>query len=166
MSTSQPTTTFQTRDWMDPSLNVTACVSIWIYSGPGGVRIGIELGQGDDQQARNPITGVGIYADCPQWRGWTQLESPYTDHFIAYVIFTNITSSVDIDDISIDMCSTSKPIPPTQTILDCDFDEMLCPDLFSFSTYSYTWSFIQAQNDTIEASVVDYCIGDKTGIIY
>ena len=167
-SVSYPLTTFRTRDWIDTSSNLTACLTQWIYSGPGGVYFEIELAQGDDLQARNPIGVIGMSLDDPQWRS-TTIEIPYTTHFVLDTIFTNITSSLDLDDISVSLCPSTNPIPPITRVLDCDFDENLCPELFSFSNYSYSWSMVQAeeaQNYTKTAPAVDYSVGDKTGVLY
>lgn len=167
-SESYPLTTFRTRDWIDTPSNLTACFTQWIYSGPGGVYFNVELAQGDDLQARNPIGGVGMNLNDPQWRGGT-IEVPYTTHFVLYAIYTNITSLLDLDDISVSSCPSTKPIPPITKALDCDFDQNLCPELFSFSNYSYSWSTVQAevaQNYTTTAPAVDYSVGDKTGILY
>ena len=53
-SLSHPLTSFRTRNWIDPSLTLTVCLTQWIYSGPGGVEFSLELAQGDDLQARIP----------------------------------------------------------------------------------------------------------------
>jgi len=167
-SVSQPLTNFHTRDWVDPPENLTVCLSQWIYSGPGGVYIDWELAQGDDQQARLPLGRFSMEMNDPQWRG-VSIEIPYTNHFIPYVVFTNITSLLDLDDLSVSSCPSSVPIPLITTIFDCDFDTTLCPDLVSLSNYSYSWSTIQAQeaqNYTSTAPGVDYSVGDKTGIRY
>ena len=166
-SVSQPLTTFRTRDWVDLSSNLTTCLSQWIYSGPGGVYWEIELAQGDDLQARLPAGSVGMNTDDPQWRG-TSIELPYITHFVPYVLFSNITSLLDIDDLSVWSCNDSTPIPPITTVLDCDFDVTLCPDLISLSNYTYSWSTIQAeeaQNNTSTAPAADYSVGDETGIL-
>jgi len=167
-SVSQPLTTFHVRNWVDPPSNLVACLSQWIYSGPGGVYWKIELAQGDDLQARLPTGLFGMYMDDPQWRG-IGTELPYATHFVPYVIFTNITSLLDIDDLSVAPCTSTRPIPPITTILDCDFDKTICPDLISLSNYSYTWSTVQAEegkNYTSTAPAVDYSVGDGTGIRY
>jgi len=167
-SVSQPLTIFHARNWVDPPSNLVACLSQWIYSGPGEVYWEIELAQGDDLQARLPIGRVGMNMDDPQWRG-TSMELSYATHFIPYVIFTNITSLLDIDDLLVESCNSTRPIPPITTILDCDFDKTLCPDLISLSNYSYTWSIVQAeeaQNYTSTAPALDYSVGDGTGICY
>jgi hypothetical protein len=166
-SDSQPLTTFYIRDWVDHPSNLTACLSQWIYSGPGEVYWEVELAQGDDLQARLPVGVFGMNMNDPQWRG-TSVEFPYANHYIPYVIFTNITSALDIDDLSVESCLSASPIPSITTVLDCDFDQTLCPDLLSLSNYSYSWSKIQAeeaQNFTSEAPVVDYSVGTETGIL-
>jgi hypothetical protein len=166
-SVSQPLTTFRTRDWIDTSSNLTSCLSLWIYSGPGGVIFKLELAQGDDLQARIPAGDLGLNMNDPQWRG-TTVELPYTTRFVPSVIFTNITSLLDLDDLSVSLCRSSKPIPPLIKALDCDFDKTLCPDLVSLSNYSYSWSIVQAEeakNSTTTAPAVDYSIGDQTGIL-
>jgi hypothetical protein len=165
-SVSEPLTTFHARDWIDPPPNQTACLSQWIYSGPGEVYFELELAQGDDLQARIPAGRLGMNMNDPQWRG-VEIELPYTMHFVPYVIFTNITTSLDLDDLSISSCNSSRPIPEQTIVLDCDFDKTLCPDLVSLSNYSYSWSMVQAeeaQNYTTTAPAVDYSIGDQTGI--
>jgi hypothetical protein len=165
-SVSEPLTTFYTRDWVDPLPNLTACVSQWIYSGPGGIYYNLELAQGDDLQARLPLSSIGMNMNDPQWRG-VEIELPYTTHFVPYVLYTNITSLLDIDDLSVVSCPISTPIPLITTVLDCDFDITLCSDLISLSNYSYSWSTIQAeeaQNYTATAPAVDYSVGNETGI--
>jgi len=142
-------------------------LSQWIYSGPGEVVFELELAQGDDLQARIQVSGIGLNMDDPQWRG-TTVELPYTTRFVPYVIYTNITSLLDLDDLSVSLCNSSKPIPPLIKVLDCDFDKTLCPDLVSLSNYSYSWSMVQAEqakNYTTTAPAVDYSIGDQTGIL-
>ncbi|CAM4986237.1 unnamed protein product [Rotaria socialis] len=164
-SISQPLTTFRTRDWIDTSSNLVANVAQSIYSGPGGVYYTIELAQGDDLQARLPVGGIGMNLIDPQWRDVT-IEMPYATHFVPFIQFTNITSSLDIDDLAISLSSSSKPIPPITTILDCDFDKTFCSELISLSNYSYSWSVVQAdeaQNYTAQAPTVDYSVGNETG---
>ncbi|CAF1276301.1 unnamed protein product [Rotaria magnacalcarata] len=158
-------TTLRTRDWINTSSNLTAWFSNWFYSGPGGVYYQLELAQGDDLQARIPVGTIGFNPDDPQWR-CTSIEMPYVNRFVPFILFTNITSSLDLDDISVYLSYSSKPIPPIKTMFDCDFDKTFCPELVSLSNYSYSWSMVQAeqaQNYTIQAPDVDYSIGDKTG---
>ncbi|CAF4703219.1 unnamed protein product, partial [Rotaria socialis] len=85
-----------------------------------GVYYTIELAQGDDLQARLPVGGIGMNLIDPQWRDVT-IEMPYATHFVPFIQFTNITSSLDIDDLAISLSSSSKPIPPITTILDCHY---------------------------------------------
>ena len=166
-SVSTPLTTFRARDWVETTSNLTACLSQWIYSGPGEVYFEMELAQGDDLQARLPVGRIGMNVPDPQWRGGS-IEFPYATHFVPFVLYTNITSVLDLDDISVSLCPRTNPIPPTRTVLDCDFDKTLCPELISWSNYSYSWSMIQAgkaQNYTKTAPAVDYSIGDETGLL-
>lgn len=165
-SFSQPLTTYQTRGWVDPPADLTACLSQWFYSGPGGFDLDIELAQGDDLQARLPVGHFGVNLDDPQWRGF-DVVLPFATHFVPFVIYNNITSLLDLDDLSVWSCSPGKPVPPITTILDCDFDKNLCSELVSLSNYSYTWSIIQAeeaQNYTTTAPPVDYSVGSGEGI--
>jgi hypothetical protein len=166
-SVSKPLTTFHTQNWVDTTENLTACLSQWIYSGPGTVVYQIEIAQGDDLQARYPVGQFGMSMDDPQWRG-TGFELPYTTHYIPYILYTNITSLLDLDDLSVTLCTSKIPIPSITKVLDCDFDETLCPDLVSLSNYSYSWSTVEAgeaQNYTTTAPINDYSVGNETGIL-
>ncbi|CAF1184194.1 unnamed protein product [Rotaria sp. Silwood1] len=143
-SISQPLTVFRTKDWINTPLNLIAC---------------------DDLQARLPIGIIGIGVNDPEWDGIT-IEMFYATLFIPFVSFTNITGSLDIDDLSVSLCPSSKPIPSIKMIFDCDFDKTVCSELVSFSHYSYSWSVVQAEeaeNYTIQAPEVDYFVGNKTG---
>jgi hypothetical protein len=98
-STSQPLTTFRTQNWVDSApANFTTCISQWIYSGPGEVYLELELAQGDDLQARLPVGVFGMNINDPQWRE-TTFELPFLNHFVPFILFTNITSALDIDDL-------------------------------------------------------------------
>ena len=164
-STTQPLTIVYTRDWVDTPANTSTCFSFWVYNGTGGVYFELELAQGDDLQARLPVAFMGMNFNDPQWRG-TSIVLPYTYRSIPFMLFTNITGALDMDDIQVLSCGSPGPVPPVITILNCDFDQNLCPDLISLSNYSYHWSTIQAeeaQNYSSTAPQVDYSVGDKTG---
>lgn len=164
-STTQPLTIIHTRDWVDTPWNSSSCFAYWVYSGPGEVYFDLELAQGDDRQARLPVGRIGMNVDDPQWRGAT-ITLPFTHRSIPYVLFTNITSALDMDDLQILSCTSPEPVPPIITILDCDFDLKLCPELFSLSNYSYQWSVIQAgeaQNYTSTAPKMDFSVGNENG---
>ncbi|CAF3651739.1 unnamed protein product [Rotaria sp. Silwood1] len=164
-SISQPLTVFRTKDWINTPLNLIACLSSWVYLVRGRIYFNLELAQGDDLQARLPIGIIGIRVNDPEWDGIT-IEMFYATLFIPFVSFTNITGSLDIDDLSVSLCPSSKPIPSIKMIFDCDFDKTVCSELVSFSHYSYSWSVVQAEeaeNYTIQAPEVDYFVGNKTG---
>ncbi|UJR18512.1 hypothetical protein I4U23_005419 [Adineta vaga] len=164
-STSTPLTTFRTRNWVYTSANFTTCLTLWIYSGPGRVNYEIQMAQGDDLQTRLPVGNIGMNLDDPQWRSMT-IEMPYVSHYIPYIVLTNITSKLDLDDISVSSCPTTRPIQPKITVLSCDFDENLCPELFSLPYYTYSWSVVEAQlahNYTSDAPIVDYSMNDTQG---
>lgn len=168
-STSQPLTTSRTQNWVDSApANFTTCISQWIYSGPGEVYFELELAQGDDLQARLPVGRFGMNMNDPQWRG-TAVELPFLNHFVPFILFTNITSALDIDDLWVFPCPSSTPIPPITTVFECDFDQTLCPDLISLSNYAYNWSMIEAEeaeNYTSTAPAVDYSVGNEKGIFF
>lgn len=168
-STSRPLTVFRANDWMNVSTTDAAWFSIWFYFGPGQVNYNLELAQGDDLQARLPLSGIGMNFEDPQWRG-AAIELPYAfKRFIPFALFTKINGSLDLDDISIYLNNNrTKPLPPITTVFECDFDTTHCPDLVPLSNYSYSWYVVQAekaQNYTSEAPDFDYSVGDKTGIL-
>ena len=164
-STTEPVAVVRTRDWVDTPWNASTCFSYWVYLAPGDIAFVIELAQGDDLQARLPDGGIGINMNESQWVGGS-IVLPYTHRSIPFILFTNITGIVDMDDVQILDCVSSGPVPPVVTIFECDFDQNLCPDLISLSNYSYHWSSIQAeeaQNYTATAPKVDYSVGKETG---
>ncbi len=87
--------------------------------------------QGNDLQARLPAGLLGINSTDLDWIVMI-IELPYANHFILYVLYTDITSLLDLDDLSFFFsCNSSKPIPPITTV----FDRTLCSDLISFSIF-------------------------------
>lgn len=164
-STAQPLTIVHVRDWVDTPEGFSSCFAYSVYPGPGEVYFDIELAQGDDLQARLPAGRLGMSTDDPQWSDGS-ITLPYTHRSIPYILFTNITGPVDLDDLQIVSCISPEPVPPVITIFECDFDENLCPELFSLSNYSYQWSVIQAgeaQNYTSTAPKIDFSVGNESG---
>ncbi|CAF3375098.1 unnamed protein product [Rotaria sp. Silwood2] len=151
-STSQPLTIFRTKDWISPLSNLIACLSSWFYIRYGKVYYDIELAQGDDLQARLLLGNFAIGWNDPQWIHLSR-ELFYATRFVPCVLFKNITSSFDIDDLSILFCNSSQPIPLIITMLDCDFDKTVLIQAE------------QALNYTAQAPEVDYSIGNKKGML-
>lgn len=164
-STSEPKTSFRTNGWIDLTNNMTSCITMWIYSGPGGVYFTLELAQGDDLQARMPVGNIGLNFNDAQWRMIT-VEMPMNNHYASYINILNITTSLDLDDISVNVCPLTYPWKSRVTALHCDFDESSCSEIVSLSDYSYEWSYVKAavaQNYTSKAPSVDQSIGTSEG---
>ncbi|CAF2130932.1 unnamed protein product [Rotaria magnacalcarata] len=140
------------------------CLSVWFYFGPGSVTLQMFLAQGDDEQARYTEGSTFIDWPTPQWIGAT-LNLPYARRSSLYLVFTNITGRMDLDDLSVDECNGTEPLPP-MVVFECDFDEKPCLDSFSLSYYTYSWSRVQAaiaQNVTNDAPGTDFSTGQQTG---
>ncbi|CAF3579567.1 unnamed protein product [Rotaria sp. Silwood1] len=144
-SVSQTLATFVTQQFIEASMNQTV---------------------GDDLQSRISAGSIGTRFFGTEWLRMDFQPQYAPSHFHLYILFTSITRSVNIDDISVSLGSSLIPTPPPPTVFNCDFDKTVCSQLFSFSNYAYSWSTIQAknaQNYTAEAPGVDYLIGDQTG---
>ncbi|CAF1404736.1 unnamed protein product [Rotaria sordida] len=166
-SVSQPLTIVRTQS-IELGPNETVCITPWMWSIKNGeVNFHINYAQGDDLQSQTPGYQIGFPLSDSNWTGGN-IGIPYTlsDHFYLLFKFISITSPLDIDDLSVSICTSSQSRPPTTTVFDCDFDKTLCPEFESLSNYSYTWSTIEAeeaQNYTATAPSIDYSIGNKTG---
>ena len=165
-----PTTVFgqiaeiKTKAWLQPSPNRTICLRLWYYTPRINLPFTVQVAQGDDEKLTRVIAAIS--GKDPGINDWTLVNVTLPNEKLRLYVRLNVSAGpLAMDDLSVDYCDGSTPVPP-KTLLQCDFESSCSNDFVSLPSYPYGWSTFEAADATKierQAPPNDYTWGNRSG---